>query len=121
MAEQTIEELKEELSKAEKELQEVKDELVTALKEDRISDADKSRIQAWEKTSTADTGQRIDNNVVIPVSGNGEDSFCPLLQPSVNINTLTDEDFNIIRKNNNYDAYDRLVPGANYRRIKRRT
>ena len=36
--EQTIEELKEELSKAEKELQEVKDELVTALKEDRISD-----------------------------------------------------------------------------------
>ena len=112
MAEQTIAELKEELSKAEKELQEAKDELVTALKEDRVSDADKSRIQAWEKTSTADTGQRIDNNVVIPVSEDEEDSFCPLLQPSVNINTLTDEDFILIRKNNNYDPYDRFVPGA---------
>jgi len=112
MAEPTPAELKKDLAQAQKDLTKAQDELDKAIAENRISDADKQRVQAWQKTSTAETGQRIDNDISIPTS-NDEDTFCPLLQPSVNVNTLSaDENFILITKKNNYDAYDRFVPGA---------
>lgn len=111
MAEQTKKELQKDLEQAQEELQKAQQELKKAIEEGKVSEADINRIQAWEKTSTAETGQRINDEISIPPSEDG-DTFCPLLQPSVNINTLNDEDFILITKNNNYDSYDRLVPGA---------